>query len=256
MLGVRAAEVRLAFVDPADPTLRGVEAAAASAGYSVVSRPLPSPPYVRIDGTWESWESRLDPDMRRELRRRRRRLEERGSVEIEVHDGGERLDELLDEGFDVEGAGWKDRSGTAIRSGPETERFYRSIARWGVDEGMLHLAFLRVDGRAIAFDFSLETPRAHFLLKTGFDPEWGRYGPGRLLRREMLARAFSLGLETYEFLGAAEPWKLEWTTTRRERVEIAAFPRTPIGVASRAVEERVLPALRGARDRLRPRRDR
>jgi hypothetical protein len=44
-----------------------------------------------------------------------------------------------------------------------------------------------------------------------------------ILRHEMLARAFSTGLRSYEFLGADEAWKLEWTRTTRERTLFHAF---------------------------------
>jgi hypothetical protein len=44
-----------------------------------------------------------------------------------------------------------------------------------------------------------------------------------ILRYEMVARAFSIGLRSYEFLGADEPWKLEWTQTTRERALFQAF---------------------------------
>jgi hypothetical protein len=55
-----------------------------------------------------------------------------------------------------------------------------------------------------------------------------------LLRHAMLARSFSQGLRSYEFLGAAEPWKLEWTQTLRERVLLQAFAPSPAGMVTRA----------------------
>ena len=46
----------------------------------------------------------------------------------------------------------------------------------------------------------------------------------------MLRHANSKGLESFEFLGAAEPWKLEWTETVRERVLVEAFTPSPAGL--------------------------
>src|SRR5207247_10269646 len=68
---------------------------------------------------------------------------------LEVVDGSERLDELLEEGFRVEASGWKSRAGTAIASRPDTRRFYTDVARWASDRGWLRLAFLRLGGRAL-----------------------------------------------------------------------------------------------------------
>ena len=54
-----------------------------------------------------------------------------------------------------------------------------------------------------------------------------------LLRQEMLARAFAIGLEHYEFLGQDEPWKLEWADTTRELALFQAFaPSQASGVAA------------------------
>ena len=47
-----------------------------------------------------------------------------------------------------------------------------------------------------------------------------------------LERAFERRLATFEFLGADEPWKLEWTSQVRERVVCQAFAPSPAGVAA------------------------
>ena len=44
-------------------------------------------------------------------------------------------------------------------------RFYTDIAGWARGAGLLRLAFLRLDGRAIAFAFGLQDGTAFYLLK-------------------------------------------------------------------------------------------
>jgi CelD/BcsL family acetyltransferase involved in cellulose biosynthesis len=222
----------LRFVDADGPTFAALADAAESTGYRLEVRTLERSPYVDVEGDWEAYEARLTSKKRTELRRRRRKLEGEGPLELEVVDGSERLDDLLEEGFAVEGAAWKAERGSAIRSQGATLRFYRAIARWASARGWLRLAFLRLSGRPLAFDFGIEHDAVHYLLKTGYDPAFRAYGPGALLRREMLSRAFASGLHTYEFLGADEPWKLEWTTTVRRRVAVQAFRRSPGGLAA------------------------
>lgn len=197
-----------------------IREAARTAGYRMTVRTIQRSPYLPLQGG--------QPALRgtkalRELRRRRRRLEEIGRLSFEVHDGTQRLDALLEEGLAVEDSGWKGAGRTSIRSRPETERFYREVAGWAADAGFLRLAFLRLDARPVAFDYCLEGADVHELVKTGFEPTFGRYAPGMLLRQHMIQRAADLGLRSYEFLGADEPWKLEWTTLRRDRLMLAAF---------------------------------
>jgi CelD/BcsL family acetyltransferase involved in cellulose biosynthesis len=231
-LGLRPETVSLRFLDPQDPGFAACLEAARTAKYLVLSRPLERSPYIEIDGDWEAYERRRGRKLVGELRRRRRRLEEQGRLEFEVTDGRKGLDALLDEGFRVEAAGWKGARGSAIASQPSTRRFYAAIARWGAERGVLRLAFLRLDSRAFAFDFAFEEDGVHYLLKTGFDPEFGRYAPGMLLRHQMLSRAFSSGVRRYEFLGADESWKLEWADVARERLALQAFARSPRGLAA------------------------
>jgi CelD/BcsL family acetyltransferase involved in cellulose biosynthesis len=230
LLGARSRRVSLYPLPETGAELQESAQVARAAGYRVLARPILRSPYLPVDGDWAAYERRLSAKKLRELRRRRRRLERHGQLRLEVCDGSERLDELLAEGWRVEASGWKGTRGTAIASRADTRRFYGTISRWAAARGTLRLAFLRLAGRAIAFDLCLEEDRIHYLLKTGYDPALAEFGPGMLIRHEMLARAFRAGLRSYEFLGADNPWKLEWTNQVREKLLLQAFAPSPVGL--------------------------
>lgn len=219
--------------------------------YRVIERRLERSPFVATDLGWDDYLATLGGKLRRELRRRRRRLEEQGRVELFVEDGRGRLDDLLVEGFRVEGSAWKEARGTAIASQDATTSFYRDIACWAAERGSLRLAYLRLDGRPLAFDFAIEEDGRHYLLKTGFDPAFRELAPGMLLRFEMLKRTFELGLRSYEFLGTDEPWKLDWTPLVRQRVALKAFAPTAPGLLDWAANHYIRPLAVRALARLR-----
>jgi CelD/BcsL family acetyltransferase involved in cellulose biosynthesis len=222
---------RVLDLDLVDPHVAGqVAARARAAGFRTLSRTVQRSPFIALDGDWPAYERTIDAKVRRELMRRRRRLEAQDRLELVVEDGGDRLEALLAEGLRVETSGWKERRRTAINSREDTRRFYASLAAWAAGNGWLRLAFLRLGGRPLAFDFCLEHADVHYLLKTGYDPAFRASAPGKLLRQEMIARAFRNGLTCYEFLGADEPWKLEWTRTTRDRDRVQAFRRSPVGL--------------------------
>jgi CelD/BcsL family acetyltransferase involved in cellulose biosynthesis len=223
-------QVTLGFLLSDDPALDTCRSAARAARYRLIDRTLERSPYIATNGDWPGYERQRESRFLRELRRRRRRLGEQGRLALDVTDGHQRLDELLDEGFAVEAAAWKGKRGTAIAADPATRRFYGDIALWAAERGWLRLAFLRLDERPLAFDYCLEEQGVHYLLKTGYDPDYRAFAPGMLIRREMIARAFSNGLARYEFLGADEPWKLRWTGTLRERRLLQAFAPSLPGV--------------------------
>lgn len=228
----RVRQVSLRFVPDTD--LETLASAARATGRTLLVRTIESSPFVALEGGWPAYESAFPRKPAAELRRRRRRLEEQGRLSVSVEDGRERLDALLEEGFRVEAAGWKGESGSAIASDPATRRFYVAVARWAASRGWLRLAFLRHDDRAIAFDYSLEWGSAHYLLKTGYEPEYRTFSPGLILRREMIRRSFEAGLSAYEFLGADEPWKLTWASGTRDLIHVQAFSRSPGGFAEHA----------------------
>lgn len=222
------------FLPPDRPGVVECAAAAGLAGFGRIVRTITRAPYVPVEGPFEQYMGSLDRKFRKEIGRLRRRLEERGEARVVYEDGTERLDELLADGFRLEGSGWKERAGTAIRSDPAVEDFYRAIARWAVERGWLRLAFLRLDGRAIAFDFCLEHAGVFYVLKGGFETEERRLAPGTLLTRDGIERAFELGLSSYELLGQADDYKRSWTSHTRERLRFQAFPGTPAGFAEYA----------------------
>jgi CelD/BcsL family acetyltransferase involved in cellulose biosynthesis len=213
--------------------LGAVRAAAVEARYRLLERVAERSPYVEISGSFEDYLGTLDRHHVKETLRRRRRLEGEGEIEFGVEDGRERLDEFLAEGWPVEASGWKRESGTAVDSQPETLAFYTEIARWAAGRGILRLAFLRLGGRAIAFELALEDNGVYAILKGGFDAELRKFGPGGLITYDELQRAFELGLRRYEFLGTDEAYKTVWTPAAHERRVFQAFAPTPLGAAER-----------------------
>jgi CelD/BcsL family acetyltransferase involved in cellulose biosynthesis len=202
--------------------------------YRIAERIIMRSPFVAIDGDWDSYWGGLSRNLRGTVRRCRNRLEELGPVSVDVSGGEQDLDGLLAEGLRVEASGWKSRAGTAILSRPETREFYETLSREAARAGTLRLAFLRIGGRAVAFNLCLESDSVHYLLKLGHDSELDRMGPGTVLAAEMIRRAFALKLDSYEFLGGADAYKLRWASGQRSVVRVQAFA----------------PGLRGASDRL------
>jgi CelD/BcsL family acetyltransferase involved in cellulose biosynthesis len=232
---VSMARVRadLSFLDRGDANLVECQLAAERAGRSALVRAVIHSPYVAVaDMDWRSYRESLDRKARKDVERRRRRLDEQGSVSVDFVDGQTGLQRLLDEGFELEGSGWKRERGSAITSDARTHRFYTEIARWASTRGWLVLAFLRLDDKAIAFDLCLESGGASYVLKGGFDPAFRRFAPGMVLTYEALRRAFEQGLASYELLGTDDRYKLVWTRTVRERVRFQAFSSSPSGRAN------------------------
>ena len=228
LLASPTAIIDLGHIDAAD--LERFELAARQSQRLRVSWVQQESPFVDTSGPWEAYTSARDTRWLRQLEKRRAQLQRKGELVLDIQLGAANLEALLEEGFRLEATGWKGESGTAVLSKATTRRFYWEVARWAARKGLLRLAFLRLDGRAIGFDFCLEDERRHYFIKTGFDPALKPQAPGLILRHDMIRRAFDVGLESYELLGGAESYKLAWTNETRARYRALAFRRSPVGL--------------------------
>lgn len=225
-------------------SLQLLQGAARTAGYRSVVRPSGRAPYIRLGSEVDAQERSLSRNLRHDVKRRTRRLCEAGTVSVEVSDGNARLDELLEEGFRVERKSWKGGAGTAIADDARARRFYVALARWAAASGWLRLVFLRLDGRAIAFQLDLEVPPAYYSLKIGYDPDYESFSPGKLLTYSMVARAVAAGASTYELLGTDEPWKYRFTAEGREQSTLHAFSPSLSGRLAATAFLRATPVVR------------
>lgn len=222
-------EVAVGPLDADGPALRALDDAARASGYRTVTRSAGRAPYLRLADGLGAHERSLSRNLRHDIERRLRRLCEAGAVSVQVADGSAHLDELLQEGFRVEEMSWKGSRGTAIVSRRETADFYTAVSRWAASAGWLRLAFLRLDGRPIAFQLDLEVPPSYYSLKIGYDPQYEHFSPGKLLAYTMVSRAVATGSSVYELLGTDEPWKYRWTEEGHERMTFRAFSPSPAG---------------------------
>jgi CelD/BcsL family acetyltransferase involved in cellulose biosynthesis len=237
-------QLTISFLPEGQPSLAALEDASRRARRPLLVRVLERCPYIPIEGTWSDLLASRRGHLAREIRRRRRKLGARGRLELDVQDGRQDLNRLLEEGFAVEAASWKGEGGTAIASTPATRAFYTEIAHWLAARGALRLSFLRLDGRPFAFDFAVEEGDRHSLLKTGYDAAFRADAPGVLLRASMIEQAFEHRLRRYDFLGKDDPWKREWTSTVENQVRLQSFGRSPAGMADWAAQRYLRPLAR------------
>ncbi len=237
---------------------RGTESAAAeraarAAGRFVHVRTLANCPYIETTAGEDAYLASLSKSRRKGLRRRERRLHDAGVVEyrLAMCPAGAEIDAALDEAFRVEASGWKGRGGTAIASSPATARFYSEISRWAAERGWLRLSSVRLDGRAIAFDLSLEHDGAYYSLKAGYDADAAAYGPGFLLLHELVRWAHDADVTTIELLGGDEEYKRDWATGNRELVVVQGFSRSPAGRLARSTEIHGRPAAKAVKSAVR-----
>ncbi len=192
-------------------------------------------PVLELDARWMEPERGLNPGRRSDFRRASRRAERYGRTLFEVRSPTpEELPPLLDEAWRVEGAGWKGGRGSALNHDRLRGAFFRRFAAVAARKGILRLAFMRIDGRAVAMQLAVECAGRLWLLKIGHDELFARCSPGQQLMLHVAGDAARRGLSAIEFLGEDEAWTRMWTQTTRACVAVRAYPLTAGGVATLA----------------------
>jgi CelD/BcsL family acetyltransferase involved in cellulose biosynthesis len=221
----------------------------------VLSRQVNGTPTIPLDRSWLAPESHFNARRRSDLRTARRRAEKFGAVELSVEQvGPDEVGPLFEELVAVEASGWKTRAGTALARQPRMREFFGRYCVLAAEQGTLRLAFLRIDGRAAAFQLAVEQDDRYSLLKIGYGEEFARCSPGTLLMVHTVRWAAERGLQLFDFLGAEEPWTALWTQQVRPCVEVHVYPASPWSLlaAGDVGIELLLRALRRARAKYAP----
>ena len=200
-------------------------------------------PYVTITGTWDEYIAKRDKKVRKNWDYFERKLEKEGTTELNTVSTGQDLQQAIDTALDIEKSSWKGDKGTAIANSESRSSFYADLASAMSESDKFRLYFLNLNGQSIAFDYCLIHNDQFNVLKTGYNPEYSKSSPGRVLRKKILRDLFdSDKYKTYDLLGARDNWKTEWTSDTQTLQHVYIYNRRPVAIlwyAATALGERL-----------------
>ncbi|MBI4478309.1 MAG: GNAT family N-acetyltransferase [Acidobacteria bacterium] len=184
-------------------------------------------PYLALAGSWDQFRRGLTAKLRQNFRNRDARLRRMGEPALETIAERTAIQRALDDAIRLEASGWKRETSTAIGSDLAVQRFYTTLADRAAEAGWVRLLFLTVGGVRIATAYAAAYRNRLFLLKTGYDPAYASCAPFRMLTSLAIEQAFADEVAEFDFMGGAEAWKLEWTSSTRPHDWLFIFSRTP-----------------------------
>jgi CelD/BcsL family acetyltransferase involved in cellulose biosynthesis len=184
-------------------------------------------PTITLDDRWREPEHHFSKRRRGDFRTALRRAEQLGPVELTIEEPTPaQVAPLFEELVAVEASGWKTRAGSALAGRASMRAFLLRLGQIAAEKKAARLAFMRIDGRAVAAQFAIEQQDRYSLFKIGFDEEFARCSPGNLLMLHTVRQAAERGLTRFDFLGAAEPWTAVWTDEVRACLDVNVYPRS------------------------------
>jgi CelD/BcsL family acetyltransferase involved in cellulose biosynthesis len=223
---------------------RIVEAMAAAgfptATYTQIRTPYLAYPEFGID--LPAFIRRQPPNLRSQLRRALKRLEQEGEVRftrVGPEAGEAAMLQAVADFAELERQGWKGRAGTAIACDPATRRFYDYIARAAQRDGSALVYRLECGGKPIAIHFGvLSGDGCYFNLKFAYDEAFRSYSPGHLILLHLLVDGAQRGYRSYDLGGNDEDYKRRWTPLARTGANHLVFRS---GLRGRAMRHVLLP---------------
>jgi len=184
-------------------------------------------PFLPITGTWEEYLATRGKDLRYELKRRTKRLEEAGDSVFELlAPGDERVAEAV-----AALAGFQRSRFDAL--GTRTSLFDEDFARFrelqATTDPHSRVATLRLNGEIIAVSLHAVYRGRLYCFAPGFDNRFAPFSPGVLLRGFVIRSCYENGWDPCDFGWGDEAYKYRWTD---QAATLTTFVgRGPVGSA-------------------------
>jgi len=219
------------------------------------AEPIPCP-HLPLPPTWAEYESGLGRNLRQNLRRYARRLEEEapGPVTRRLVVRPEEIDPTLDDLARLHQQVRNAHGQAGAFRSPALKAFHHLAAYRFLEAGRLRLHRLDVAGKAIAVIYCVRQGDVVSFYTTGYDPAFARFGPGRDLMAHAIGAAIAEGATEFDFLRGDEAYKDQWGTRVRHdwRVVLPTGARGRLLVGGRKMAGPLRRAAASLRGRVQP----
>jgi hypothetical protein len=141
----------------------------------------------------------------------------------------------------IENSGWKADHGNPIAGDPRDAAFFRRMCREMAPLGCVELVALEAGGRVVAMECHLLDGRGFWSFKIGYDPAFGKYAPGTLLKVRTIEGLEGRPLDYADSCAVADNAHMNRLWPDRRQMETLFIP-------TGAFSSRVVRALLWARD--------
>lgn len=230
-LGVEWDCFRLARLLEQNPLVPALRAALTEGGHRYLMREgLPA--YVLdLPSSYDDYLAGRSAKFRNHLKRSVRKLNEAGEVNVYELDQADAFEQAYEGLLLVERASWKQSHGTSIARVEHQAGFYRDFGQAAFGNGHLHLQWLTLDARPIAYNLGYMTRAGYHYLKTSYAAAYRPLSPATCLRARLVESLIARGVARLDFPGEPYEWEAQWTDTIRWRLVCAIYSPTVRGRA-------------------------
>ena len=183
-------------------------------------------PYISINCDWLKYYGALGKNIRSDIRRRLNYLAKMGKAEfIRLHE----IDDVMDTLRVIKSIHIKCRQAKGETSWYTDEKRLKFVSlileRFG-ERKWLDIVFLKLNDRIVAYYLGFVYDNIVYFWNTGFDPEFSKVSPGKLLMHHWIKDSFAAGYREFDFMVGEESYKYQWTKHMRSNYELFLFKNT------------------------------
>ena len=166
------------------------------------------------------------PKTRQNLRRKARRLAEKGVIHFQSLEAPEEVSAWTTKAMQLEKLSWKGEEGVGAFNRATHRAFYHLLMESLAARGRLRLSILTVDDQLAAYEIGILGTQSYYMHGTAFDPELATSSPGRLLMLHALEKCFSEKRRIYDFLQNDQDFKRQMSTHQSSLWDWIVCPRS------------------------------
>jgi len=166
------------------------------------------------------------PKTRQSLRRKSRRLEEKGEVRFETLGSPAEISPWIEKAMQLEKVSWKGEEGVGAFQRATHRSFYHLLLENLAARGRLRLSILTLNGQLTAYEIGILGIGGYCMHGTAFDPSLAPLSPGRLLMLHVLEKCFHEKRGIYDFLQNDQDFKRQMSTHQSSLWDLILFPRS------------------------------
>lgn len=211
-------------------------------------------PHVRaysaaLPGSFAQWrEAQMNPSLRKELDKKRRRLDRNGGAEFQrlqdpnaITDALARLHVFRRPRFEV-------RDEQDVLDDPSVMAFYNRVATAGAQTGFARTYTLSIEGQLAAVTFGISYRGRFLVLLSAFDAAFSRLSLGNLLFEDVIRDCIASGDDVFDLTIGDEAYKASFGT---KEMQLSVLSLTGSAVGWVAQTSLAIPALHRTVRRLR-----
>jgi len=185
-------------------------------------------PTIDLPATVEAYRGAMRPSLRRTLQRKRRYLEQQGTITYRRTASAGDIAGAVETLSALHQKRWATPSHQGGAFGDSRFRaFHGEITRLFHTQGWLDISFLCLNGNPIAGIYGYRHERTYYYYLPGFDPEQAAKGsPGMVLLADCIEQAISQGCCRFDLLQGAARYKMTWAQRSRRCLSLRLYNRT------------------------------